>query len=139
LKRINRLAIPFYIGVVVDAFAAIALLTPANSPIRAAAYPGAIASQLDFADGTRTAFGLMVGWTVLLAWAARRPIERRAILLLTALPVVPGLMLGELLDVSGNHATGAGTAQTLVVQAVLIAIFVGGYVAAGRAERAARE
>ena len=138
MKRINRLAIPYYVGIVIDAFAAVALLTPADLPIRAAAYPGAIATQLDFADGTRAAFGLMVGWTVLMAWAARRPIERRAILLFTAFPVVAGLMFGELLDVSGNHATSAGTAQTLVIQAVLIAIFVGGYIAAGRAERTAQ-
>jgi hypothetical protein len=136
VSNLDRLRIPFYVGAVVDAFAAIALVSPAGSPIRAAAYPGAIATQVEFADGTRAAFGLMVGWTFLLAWAARRPIERRTVLLLTAFPAVPGLMLGELLDVAGNHATSGGTVQTLVVQAVLVAIFVAGYIAAGRAERA---
>ncbi|HEY8870221.1 MAG TPA: hypothetical protein VIM30_12645 [Candidatus Limnocylindrales bacterium] len=66
----------------------------------------------------------------------RRPIERRAVFLLTALPVVPGVMFGELLDVAGSHSTTGGTIQALVVQAVLVAIFVAGYVAAGREGRA---
>jgi hypothetical protein len=45
-------------------------------------------------------------------------------------------MFGELLDVAGSHSTTGGTIQALVVQAVLVAIFVAGYVAAGREGRA---
>jgi len=36
---------------------------------------------------------LMAGWTLLLLWAVRKPIERRAVILLTAFPVVFGLFV----------------------------------------------
>jgi hypothetical protein len=38
--------------------------------------------------------------------------------------------------VAGSHSTTGGTIQTLVMQAVLVAIFVAGYVAVGREWRA---
>lgn len=45
---------------------------------------------------TRLVFGvaasLMAGWTVLLAWAAFNPVQRRAVMLFTAAPVLTGLM-----------------------------------------------
>ncbi len=34
---------------------------------------------------------LMFGWTVLLLWAYRRPMERRGVLLITIFPVIVGL------------------------------------------------
>lgn len=37
------------------------------------------------------AASLMAGWTVLLAWTAQNPIERRDVLAFTAIPVVAGL------------------------------------------------
>ena len=39
---------------------------------------------------------LMWGWTVLLVWADRKPIERRGILLITFFPVVVGIFLTTL-------------------------------------------
>ena len=39
------------------------------------------------------AASLMLGWTLLLAWTARRPIERRAVLLITVFPVLLGLSI----------------------------------------------
>ena len=36
---------------------------------------------------------LMTGWTFLLLWAVRKPIERRVVILLTAFPVVFGLFI----------------------------------------------
>jgi hypothetical protein len=73
----------------------------------------------------------MLGWTLLLAWGARRPIERRALLLLT-LPVIAGFMALELLDVNLGHADIGGTLPTLMIQSVLAAGLVVAYAAAGR-------
>jgi hypothetical protein len=70
----------FWVGIVVDAVAAVALLAPADSPIRQLAYPGVLGSQAAYSDGTRTAFPLMLGWTLLLVWGLQKPIERRMIL-----------------------------------------------------------
>ena len=38
---------------------------------------------------------LMIGWTVLLIWADRRPIERKEIILITLFPVITGLILAN--------------------------------------------
>jgi hypothetical protein len=116
----NVFRLPYLIGVLVDSIAAVALLTPAGSPIRTLAYPGVDPSEVAFADGSRTAFALMLGWTVLLAWGARQPIERRIVLLFTAFPVVVGLMATEILP-------------TLALQTVLLAVFLGGFWATRRA------
>jgi hypothetical protein len=128
-----RFRFPYLLGVLVDAIAAFALLTPAGSPIRTLAYPGVDASQVAFADGSRTAFALMLGWTILLAWGARQPIERRLVLLFTAFPVVVGLMATEVLDIANGYASASGTLSTLGLQTVLVAIFLGSYWAARRA------
>jgi hypothetical protein len=36
---------------------------------------------------------LMTGWTFLLIWALQKPVDRRGILLLTAFPVIFGLII----------------------------------------------
>ncbi|MFX1313110.1 MAG: hypothetical protein ACFFHD_10940 [Promethearchaeota archaeon] len=46
---------------------------------------------------TATGAFLMVGWTVILIWADHKPIERKDILLITAIPVVLGIMLINIL------------------------------------------
>lgn len=48
------------------------------------------------------AASLMLGWTVLLLWAERRPVERRGILLITLFPVLLGLIA------AGIYAVVAG-------------------------------
>ena len=126
----------FWVGIVVDAVAAVALLAPADSPIRQLAYPGVLGSQAAYSDGTRTAFPLMLGWTLLLVWGLQKPIERRMILPLT-LPVLVGFMVVELLDVSVGHASAAGTLVTLLIQSALSVGIVVSYLAGGRSERAA--
>lgn len=48
---------------------------------------------------------LMAGWTLLLVWTARNPIERRVVMLLTALPVLAGLSIVTLIGfLNGNAA-----------------------------------
>ena len=49
--------------------------------------------------------GLMLGWTILLMWGERKPIERKDLLLLTVFPVITSLMFFELvLYLLGNNA-----------------------------------
>jgi len=125
----------FWIAIVVDAVAAIALLAPADSPIRQLAYPGVLGSQIEYSDGTRTAFPLMLGWTLLLIWGVQRPIERRIVLALT-LPVLAGFMVVEILDVNVGHASVAGTLMTLLIQCAVAGGIVVSYLAGGRSQRA---
>jgi len=69
---------------------------------------------------------LMWGWTVLLIWGDRKPLERRLILLFTAFPVVFGLFIGELVLYLQGYAT-----QTVVqfsifqsIRFILFTIFI---------------
>lgn len=47
---------------------------------------------------------LMFGWTLLLAWTARNPVERRAVMLLTALPVLAGLTIVTIIGYYNGNA-----------------------------------
>lgn len=74
---------------------------------------------------------LMLGWTVLLLWANRKPIERRGVLLLTCL-VVLGLMLTVVFAMSSTYMPVVPGMSVLVFQAGLIALFASSYFASRR-------
>ncbi len=47
----------------------------------------------------------MMGWTFLLLWAVRKPVERRVVILLTAFPVVLGMLIIAILGfLAGNSS-----------------------------------
>lgn len=56
----------------------------------------------DYRYATALAASLMAGWTVLLIWGARAPVERRGVLLITAVPVMVGLLA------AGAYAVAVG-------------------------------
>ena len=78
--------LPYWLGIAVDAVWAIGLFYP---PVF-----GLLTGNPDFNPDIqmRLVMGiggsLMTGWTLLLVWAVRRPIERRVVILLTALVVL---------------------------------------------------
>ena len=58
---------------------------------------------------------LMAGWTLLLAWAARNPIERKGVMLLTFCPVITGLFIVALTGVMTGSAAGTWILVKLAV------------------------
>ena len=52
-----------------------------------------VSTDFSYKYQTGTGAFLMLGWTILLIWADRKPIDRKEILLLTVIPVVLGIML----------------------------------------------
>ena len=52
-----------------------------------------VSTEISYKYQTTTGSFLMLGWTILLIWADRKPIERKDILILTAIPVVVGIMI----------------------------------------------
>ena len=46
---------------------------------------------------------MMFGWTALLLWAYKRPLERKGVLLLTIFPVITGLMVTGIWAVVAGH------------------------------------
>lgn len=83
----------------------------------------------DYRYAMDVAASLMLGWTLLLFWASRRPLERASVLLLTAIVVV-SLML------AGSHAVLSGFVPprkmlpVFVLQSALTVLFLTSYLLA---------
>ena len=98
--RFWLIKLPYWLGAAADALWAFALLFP---PVFAV-LTGVDEFSPNWQVQSVMAIGgiVIAGWTVLLLWAVRRPIERRFVILLTAL-VVAALFLLTLINVlKGN-------------------------------------
>jgi len=71
---------------------------------------------------------LMLGWTVLLLWADRKPLERRAVLPLTCLVVI-GLMATGAFGISANFIPLGPGIALLLFQTILVVLFTWSYIA----------
>jgi hypothetical protein len=133
---IRWLRIAYWIGAIVDLIAAVQMVCPGlmafGIQLRSFA-PGA-----DYRYATGMGAPLMLGWTALLIWADRKPIERRGILPLTVFPVVVGLALNEAVAVADGFLSVFAVAPIWALQAVLAVLFLGAYRRAGRALAASR-
>jgi hypothetical protein len=87
----------------------------------------------DFGYGLRYGASLMIGWTVLLFWADRKPMERKDILPIT-LVVVAGLVIFGVYSISAGYTTLGATIPTLALQITMSGMFVFSYLNAKRAE-----
>jgi hypothetical protein len=69
---------------------------------------------------------LMLGWTALLLWAYRRPLERRFVAALTVL-VIYGLVAAEAQAVASGALPAWRMVPTWCLQAVLLVLFATAY------------
>jgi hypothetical protein len=92
----------------------------------------------DYRYAMNVAASLMLGWTLLLFWASRRPVERAAVLLLTAI-VVAGLMLAGICAVYSGFISLGMMLPVFVLQCGLAALFLTGYIKASRCNCGSRE
>ena len=128
---IRWLRIAYWIGAIVDLVAAVQMVRPGLMAfgMRLDNFaPGA-----DYRYATGMGASLMLGWTALLIWADRKPIERRGILPLTVFPVVVGLALNEAAAIVDGFLSVFAVAPIWALQAVLAVLFLGAYRRAGRA------
>jgi hypothetical protein len=89
-KKVILLRFCYWLGAILDARAAIILtvLRYRDVPAGIWAQQSTHAFGMMAIRGAGDASALMWGWTVLLLWADRKPVERRGVLLLTAAPVI---------------------------------------------------
>ncbi len=121
LRRI-AIVIPYWLGSGADARWAIALFTPRLF----SALIGNFELDPDQDYRLIMAIGgvLMTGWTILLLWAVRDPIERRFVILLTAFPVVFGFWTIALIQVlAGNTLQIWILVKTTILFASMIASY----------------
>lgn len=117
-----RLRTAFLTGAVADGAAAIPMIFPAL--VRWMWGLGEPTADLRIALGYGAS--LMLGWTGLLVWAARSPLDRRFVAPLTVL-VIGGLVLTEVVAVGSGAIEAARMAPTWCLQAVLLTMFVRAY------------
>ncbi len=125
-KKIFHLRLCFWLGALLDGLSLLPMLFPSIARSVFGMEKLNPDPAYNYAMGIGAA--LMAGWTVLLIWADRSPMERRGILLITLLPVLAGIVL------AGLHAVGQGLIRAdrmipmWITQAILILLFTGTYI-----------
>lgn len=121
-EQARLLKIAFLAGAVTDAGALAPMLMPDLARL--------LWGFEDFSGSYRFAMGygasLMLGWTVLLLWAYRRPLERKFIAALTVI-VIYGLISTEIVAVAHGTLAWWRMAPTWCLQTVLLALFASAY------------
>ncbi|MCK5097366.1 MAG: hypothetical protein KAR45_04645, partial [Desulfobacteraceae bacterium] len=69
------------------------------------------------------AASLMAGWTILLIWADRKPVDRKGVLLITVFPVLLGLIAAGIYAVSQNFIPIWKMIPTWIIQTLLATLF----------------
>ena len=123
-------------GAFVDAVAALGMVVPALYGPTLRFGRGFRRDRPEFAFALRAGAPLMAGWTVLLLWADRKPLERRGVLPITIAPVVVGLMANDAHAVRAGRLSGVSVAPVRALQLGLVALFGYSFVKAQTAERA---
>lgn len=122
MKKMFLIKSAYWLGIVADALWAVALFIPSVFSI--------LTGNPDFNPDTPTRLimgiggSLMTGWTILLFWALRKPIERRFVILLTAFPVVFGMFVVTLIGILGGGSSNTWIlVKTIVLMISMITSF----------------
>ena len=119
-ERLLRIA--FLSGAVTDALALVPMLFPPMAKLLWGFDDASGAYRFGMGYGA----SLMLGWTLLLLWAYRRPLERRAVAALTVV-VIYGLVLTEVTAVLSGTIDAWRMVPTWFLQAGLLALFAFAY------------
>ena len=121
-RQRSLLRTAFLLGAITDAVALIPMLFPSAARF--------LWGMEDTSGPYRFAMGygatLMFGWTLLLLWAYRRPLERRFVAALTVF-VIYGLAATEVAAVLAGDIDVWRMLPTWVLQTLLLALFAAGY------------
>jgi hypothetical protein len=114
-NKIIWLRISYWVGAIADGIATLRMLFPK------------IAYGAEYRYALGLGASLMLGWTFLLVWADRKPLERKGVLLLTVFPVITGILLAEIYSVTKGLITFEKMLPTGIFLVVLIALFIFSY------------
>ena len=122
------LHIAYWIGIIADAISTIILLSPDLAKTAFGLTNLSIGEEYLYVS--RIAASLMLGWTFLLFWADRKPVERRGILLLTIFPVVIGIIISGIFAVNSEFIPIQNILPLWFFNIVLIVIYILSYIKA---------
>jgi len=124
-NKILLLRISYWLGAILDFLTIIPML---NAKVGAAMFgianfnPG---NDYRYAMGVGAS--LMLGWTFLLIWADRKPLERKGVLILTICPVMLGLIASGTYAVISNLVSINYMLPVLIFQIFIITFFAYSY------------
>jgi len=117
-RKISLLKASFLAGAVADAGIGVLMLIPSRMGQTEITYPMGLGASL------------MFGWSLLLIWAYRKPVERKGILIITIFPVITGLMASGLYAVAAGIFPIARIVPTSILGVGLIALMAYSYLGA---------
>ena len=123
-NRIILLRFCYWFGAIADALTAILMLSPKLG--------GSMYGISNFNPGYEYKYAmgigasLMLGWTFLLIWADRKPVERRGILLLTV-PVIFGAIISGIYAVGVDLISIEKMVPTWIFQGIIALFFTFSY------------
>ncbi|MFX1561389.1 MAG: hypothetical protein ACFFBL_12435 [Promethearchaeota archaeon] len=123
---IPLLKLSYMIGAILDALVGIQMLFPDILALTAGL--GAFSPGPEYLYASYMSGVMMIGWAVLLIWGYMKPVERKGILLITAFPVVVGLMISDILSTAAGFLPRMTAVLFLVIQIFLVILFTVSYV-----------
>lgn len=122
-NKILWLRITFWWGIIADACEVIRMTFPR---LFLATTGSALTPDTGLRFGLLYGAPVMLGWTLLLFWADRKPLERKGVLL-CLIPVVIAYMVVGIVGIRIGAVALAATAPTFVLQVTLIALCLFSY------------
>jgi hypothetical protein len=120
-KKIKWLRISYWTGAVIDALAAVQMLSPKLFAVTNHLNNFQPKAEYGYAMGMGAS--LMIGWTVLLLWADRKPLERKGVLIITIIPVIFGMIINEIIGVQHRFLSAGALWPIWILQVVLVLLF----------------
>jgi hypothetical protein len=123
--KVIFLRISYWVGAILDGLMVIPMLFPRIGGIMFGIEnfnPGN-----DYKYAMMVGASLMLGWTVLLIWADRKPVERKGVIMITVIPVVIGLILAGTFAVSAGMIRIEKMIPTWIIQSILLILFCYSY------------
>ena len=123
MTPVTWLRVSYWAGAIADALIAMLVLIPGRMGEAEFRYPMGLASTM------------IVGWTVLLIWADRKPAARKGVLLITVFPVITGLLLSGIYSVAVGLLPATQIIPGSAVGVILIVLMLYSYWKARRLDQ----
>ncbi len=123
-KKILFLRISYWAGAILDGVAFLIMIFPPLFALNNGLTN--FKPDIDYRYAMGMGAPLMLGWTVLLLWADRKPMERKNILLITLL-VISGEVATEIFGAVTSFIMVPAMLLTWVIQLVLSVLFIFSY------------
>lgn len=124
-RDIQLLRLSYWLGAIIDALVGVFMVIPFAFGIKEGIVNFAPGPDYVFAMGMGAS--LMFGWTLLLLWADRKPVERKGILPITVFPAIVGIYASRLFGISSGFLNLVNSIPDLVIPILLCVLFLGSY------------